>query len=192
VDLNPKTLVVYQAFGYQTGRLNRYYMLNPDKETFHLVDGFDDQPDSGAAASSIKKLVHLDHLFAKYVTGDEASFARELYMNREELESMIANGMYVGNHGYDHSWLSQLSPSEQGREIDISLAFLKDVGAPTDRWVMCYPYGDYNESLLQVMEARHCSVGLTTKPGISRMERSNSLTLERLNTNDFPKSAEGF
>ena len=133
----------------------------------------------------------LDHLFAKYVTADEASFAADLYMSREELESMIANGMYVGNHGYDHAWLSQFSPAEQGREIDLSLAFLNEIGAPKVGWVMCYPYGDYNESLLQVVEERHCSVGLTTKPGISRLERSNALTLERLNTNDFPKRAEG-
>ena len=60
VGLNPKTLVLYQAFGYQTGRLNHYYMLNPDKRSFHLVDGLDGQTDSGATAASKKRLMPLD------------------------------------------------------------------------------------------------------------------------------------
>jgi hypothetical protein len=60
VGLNPKTLVLYQAFGYRTGRLNRYYMLNPDKKTFYLVDGFDGQIDSNATISSKKRFVPLD------------------------------------------------------------------------------------------------------------------------------------
>jgi hypothetical protein len=91
----------------------------------------------------------------------------------------------------DNSQLRYLSPPEQAREIDLSLVFRKEIGAPTARWVMCYPYGDYNDSLLRILEERHGSLGLATKPGLSRMERSTALTLERRNANDFPKSAEG-
>jgi len=60
-------------------------------------------------------------------------------MNREQLGTMIAQGMYEGNRGYDHFWLSRLARPEQAREIDLSLACLKEISAPTDRWVMCYP-----------------------------------------------------
>ena len=52
---------------------------------------------------------------------------------------------------------------------------------------MCYPYGGYNNSLIKILKEKKCKIGLTTKVGIANLNKSNALTLERLNTNDFPK-----
>ncbi|KAB0666496.1 polysaccharide deacetylase family protein [Oryzomonas japonica] len=129
----------------------------------------------------------VDKLFAEFVTGDEASFAKEVYMDVEQLECMRRNGMFIGSHGYDHYWLDSLSKEEQEREIDFSLKFLGGIGCDLENWVMCYPYGGYNDSLLSILDMRGCRIGLSVSVGIADMERENPLALSRLDTNDLPK-----
>ncbi len=128
-------------------------------------------------------------LFSQYVTRDEASFSRELYMNPDQVRVLQNQGMYVGSHGYDHFWLNTLTSKQQEEEIDQSLMFLGSVGADVTRWIMCYPYGVYNESLLSVLKSRNCVVGLTTEVDLAHLGEHNPLTLPRLDTNDLPKDS---
>ena len=95
--------------------------------------------------------------------------------------------MYVGSHGYRHLWLDKESYDSQLSEIDSSLKFLKDVGASTKNWIMCYPYGAYNENTLSILTELNCAVGLTTKVGIADVKRHFSLELSRFDTNDYPQ-----
>ena len=110
-------------------------------------------------------------------------------MDSNQLKCMVRNGMYVGSHGYNHYFLNLLSLEKQEREIDLSLQFLKDIGSPTQNWAMCYPYGAYNDSLIHLLKSKNCKLGLTTKSSIANLNRDNAFTLERLDTNDFPKIA---
>jgi peptidoglycan/xylan/chitin deacetylase (PgdA/CDA1 family) len=127
-----------------------------------------------------------DRLFQRYVTTDEAAFAGELYMGPDQLRYLLRAGMHLGSHGYDHYWLNTLPPDAQVREVDQSLRFLEGLGARTDRWVMCYPYGGYNQSLLEIERVRGCVVGLTTEVAVAELGRHGPLTLPRLDTNDLP------
>jgi peptidoglycan/xylan/chitin deacetylase (PgdA/CDA1 family) len=131
----------------------------------------------------------IDELFRRYVTTDEASFSRELYMTLDQIEALQQHGMYVGSHGYDHFWLNTLSTQQQEKEIDLSLTFLASLGADTRRWIMCYPYGAHNESLLSVLKSRNCVIGLTTDVGLAYLGEHNPLILPRLDTNDLPKDS---
>jgi peptidoglycan/xylan/chitin deacetylase (PgdA/CDA1 family) len=130
-----------------------------------------------------------DSLFKKYVSEDQEAFAEELYMSVDQITCLGRNGMYVGSHGFDHYWLDRLSPKEQQKEIDLSMQFLTRIGADTSRWMMCYPNGSYDESLLGFLSKSGCIVGLTTEVGIADLNIHNALTLPRLNTNDLPKDA---
>ncbi len=130
-----------------------------------------------------------DELFKKFVSSDEKSFSKELYMSIDQISCLQRNGMYIGSHGFDHYWLNSLSEDDQRKEIDLSLEFLKKVGSDLSRWIMCYPYGAHNESLLTILKERDCSVGPTTKVGIADLEKDNPLTLPRLDTNDLPKNS---
>jgi peptidoglycan/xylan/chitin deacetylase (PgdA/CDA1 family) len=130
-----------------------------------------------------------DELFKKFVSSDEKSFSRELYMSIDQISCLQRNGMYIGSHGFEHYWLNSLSEDDQRKEIDLSLEFLKKVGSDLSRWIMCYPYGAHNESLLTILKERGCSVGFTTKVGIADLEKDNPLTLPRLDTNDLPKNS---
>ncbi len=125
-------------------------------------------------------------LFERFVSVDAATFAAELYMRPEQLRTMIGCGMYVGSHGAGHYWMDRLSVAEQVCEVDSSLEFLKFLGAPTEDWVMCYPFGAYNQSLSCYLEKRLCAVGLTTRVAIARVGIDDSLALPRVDTNDVP------
>jgi len=130
-----------------------------------------------------------DMLFRRYVSVDPASFAAELYMSDDQLRLMQGCGMYVGSHGSAHCWMDRLDRADQERDIDQSLAFLDRIGAPTDRWVMCYPYGLWNASLLEVARARGAVVGLTTQSAVARIGCDDPLLLPRLDTNELPIAA---
>jgi peptidoglycan/xylan/chitin deacetylase (PgdA/CDA1 family) len=131
----------------------------------------------------------LDRLFAAEVSADEVAFAQELYMSQEQLRCMIGRGMCVGGHGYDHLWLDRLPPDRQEREIDLTRAFLGQLGCSTDDWFMCYPYGGYDAHVVDLLAQRRCGMAVTTKVGIADLAPANRFTLERLDANDLPKVA---
>jgi len=131
----------------------------------------------------------LDRLFETFVDVPEEVLAQELYMNLDQLRCLQRHGMYIGSHGYRHEWMDRLDPEAQREEVDRSLTFLKEVGTPTDRWIMCYPYGAHDQSLRTYLHRKGCTLGLTTDPGLADLEHDDPLALPRLDTNDLPKAA---
>lgn len=127
-------------------------------------------------------------LFARFVTVDEGAFAAELYISEDQARLMQSCGMSFGAHGAEHAWLNRISREEQILEIDLSLDFLRAIGVPVEQeWVMCYPYGGWNEMLLDVLKERGCSVGLTTEVAVAKIGDNDPLRLPRFDTNDFPQ-----
>ncbi len=131
----------------------------------------------------------LSELFDRFVTTDEADFASDLYLSAAQLQEMVENGMHIGSHGYDHYWLDQLTPEQQEQEIDLSLKFMRRAGMSGKDWVFCYPNGSYNDSLIDLLMQKGCSMALTTSVGLAAVNRENACTLERLDTNDLPQQA---
>jgi peptidoglycan/xylan/chitin deacetylase (PgdA/CDA1 family) len=125
-------------------------------------------------------------LFAEHVTADETAFACELYMSVDQIACMRRHGMHIGSHGYAHAWLDHISPEAQAVEIDRSFDFLQKLGIGRDERSMCYPYGGYNDSLLQVLRARQCRMGFTVETRIADLDVDDRLTLPRVDTNDLP------
>lgn len=132
----------------------------------------------------------IDDLFAEYVDVSEPVLSRELYMHPSHLRTMIEAGMSVGGHGSSHRWLGSLSADEQRREIDRSVEFLHSLGVSTEDWSICYPYGSYDSTTLDLLEETGCKIGLTTEVGEASVTQNNALTLERLDTNDLPQSPD--
>lgn len=128
-------------------------------------------------------------LFSKYVAQSEESLFRELYMDTSDIAQLQNAGMFIGSHGFEHEWLGTLDKREQEREIDLALKFLGQIGVDTREWVMGYPYGSYNESLLEALRNRGCVAGFTTRVDIADLEKDGPLVLPRLDTNDLPTSA---
>ncbi len=129
----------------------------------------------------------LDELFRRHVTTDERGFAAQLYMSADQLRCLARHGMYVGSHGYDHRSLAGREPPDLDRELDQSLAFLRRVGSDhgQDR-VMCYPFGDVDDTVKAALRARGFVLGLTTRPDVAQAS-DDPLEIPRLDTNDLPK-----
>jgi peptidoglycan/xylan/chitin deacetylase (PgdA/CDA1 family) len=125
-------------------------------------------------------------LFAEHVTSDEVAFACELYMSMDEIACLRHHLMHIGSHGYSHAWLDHISPEAQAVEVDRSLDFLQELGLKKDEWTMCYPYGGFNSSLLQLLRGRQCGMGFTTEARVADLDFDERLALPRLDTNDLP------
>ena len=127
----------------------------------------------------------VQRLFAQHVTSDEAAFASELYMSCDQIACMRRHRMHIGNHGYRHVWLNHITADEQVKEIDRSLDFLESLGVSRDQWTMCYPYGGFNETLLDILRERQCQLGFTVEARLADLS-GDRLLLARVDTNDLP------
>lgn len=133
-----------------------------------------------------------ERLFEEFVGLNVANFSKELYMNVDEIRGLVESGMYVGSHGAMHYWLNQISSEEQEKDIKRSLNFLENIGTSTKDWVMCYPYGAYNNATLSLLDKYSASIGLTDGSQeignrVANLETDNPFELTRLDTNDFPQ-----
>lgn len=128
-------------------------------------------------------------LFREFVTCDEAGFAEELYLSCDHVGEMARHGMRLGHHGYDHRWLTHLTPGERTKELQLGLEFLARWGEGGERWIMCYPYGAFNPEIVEEVEEAGCAMAFTTVPGLAGAEPERRLTLPRLDTNDLPRDA---
>ena len=93
------------------------------------------------------------NLFSEYVSSDEKSFASELYMDTQQAKMMVDCGMHFGSHGDTHQWLNRLTIDALQREIDNSLLFLKEIGAPYEAgdWTLSYPFGGWSDDVVRVV-----------------------------------------
>jgi peptidoglycan/xylan/chitin deacetylase (PgdA/CDA1 family) len=128
----------------------------------------------------------VDTLFAEFAGVPENVLAREMYMDREQLKTLVRHGMHVGSHGHGHCWLSRLDKAGKEHEVQSSLEFLSALGADTSRWTISYPYGDYDAGTLETVRAAGGVLGLSTRRGVADLESDPLLALPRLDTNDIP------
>ncbi len=85
----------------------------------------------------------LDTLFARHL-GDEAQFARELYLSWEQARQMQEAGMLMGGHTHQHLALSSLSDADQLDDLTTCTRWLKTRLNPQALWPFTYPYGKRN------------------------------------------------
>jgi len=131
------------------------------------------------------------NLFEKYVRVTEEQLAYELYMTEEQVRTMRRHGMFVGLHGYDHYWLGNLEPEQMKQDISRALDTL-DEFIDRKKWVMNYPYGSYNQHVLDYIGENGACVGLTTAVRVAEIGKDAPLELPRLDCNDFPPKSENY
>jgi len=130
----------------------------------------------------------VSRLFMRFVgVVSEKDFCQELYMSEDDIKTLVSEGMYVGSHTYNHFWLNSINYDAQLKEINLSMEFLEKVGAPTENWIICYPYGEYNKDTLKILRDLNCAIGITTEVGKVSLGRSDPLQYPRFDTNDYPQ-----
>lgn len=137
----------------------------------------------------LRKII-LDSLFSKYMDISEKTFSKELYMNEEQINCMIDNGMHFGIHGLNHNWLNYLDISKQQIEIEENINYLKKYKINSNYLSICYPFGGYNNDTLKLVDNNNIKVGFTTQVGVYDNNNYNKFTLPRMDTNDFPKNSK--
>jgi peptidoglycan/xylan/chitin deacetylase (PgdA/CDA1 family) len=137
-----------------------------------------------ALPESDRKLL-INQLFNQVVTSDEDAFARILYLTTSQIKEMIAGGMFFGSHGFRHHHLDRESVEDQLADIQLGLQFLGEVGASTREWVMCYPYGSYNDATLSILKQTNCALAITVKSATAQVGSDSRYELPRLDTNDL-------
>lgn len=130
-------------------------------------------------------------LFEKYVGISEEKLAYELYMNADQIRMMKRHGMFIGLHGYDHYWLGNLPKDEMMSDVDNAMEALREF-IDKKAWVMNYPYGSYNQDVVQYVKSKGAVLGLTTEVRVAEIRVDNRFTLPRLDCNDFPPISERF
>lgn len=130
-------------------------------------------------------------LFMKYVGVTEEQLAYELYMSEEQIRTMKRHGMFIGLHGYDHYWLANLTVEQMQKDISQGVEAL-DEFIDKSQWVMNYPYGNYNNDVIEYISAKGACLGLTTEVRVADIARDNPLKLPRLDCNDFPPKSDNY
>jgi len=174
---------------------DKYDLQNPDSYISQIVTAnrFDDDDtvfikqtlQRGLPKKARKEFSNL--LFQKYVTEDEKSFSKELYLSHEEINEMIESGMYFGSHSYSHEWFDSYSEDELEVEFEKSSQFLTKINKNKDSWIMSYPYGIYSETVIQRLKKQRYRAALTVVVGDARLTKENAFELHRFDTNDFPQ-----
>lgn len=95
-----------------------------------------------------------------------------------QIKEMKNNGITIGAHTIDHVHLTEVSQSEARRQISRSKDVLeKELGQEIKYF--CYPYGDYNQAVADIVEENGFTAATTTVPGVVR-SGMDPLLLNRL------------
>ena len=126
----------------------------------------------------------VDELFCEMVTDNQEEFAKYLYMNMDEIEEMKRNGMEFAIHGYDHCWLNRMTDKELVEDLEQALDVFDGI-INSDKWCICYPYGAYSDSVIQISRKMGAILGLGTE--VRAYHSSNNMfKIPKTDTNDFP------
>jgi peptidoglycan/xylan/chitin deacetylase (PgdA/CDA1 family) len=90
----------------------------------------------------------------------------EPMMDAAQVREWLAAGHDIGSHTLTHPWLTRLPASAAREEITASSKKLEDLfGRPIHHF--CYPYGDWNDQVRDLVAAAGYKTACTTNPGVN-------------------------
>ena len=91
---------------------------------------------------------------------------REPLMDEAQVRAWLAAGQQIGSHTQTHPRLTELAPAAAREEIAASKKSLEDrFGVSVEHF--CYPYGDWNGQVRDLVEAAGYQTACTTGTGIN-------------------------
>jgi peptidoglycan/xylan/chitin deacetylase (PgdA/CDA1 family) len=104
----------------------------------------------------------------------------ERLMDPGQIREWIAAGQEIGAHSCSHPWLTRLPLAKAREEIVRSKKKLEDVFGQAVRH-FCYPYGDYNPAVADLVGEAGYATACTTRSGLNSLT-TRALELFRLTT----------
>ena len=196
-DISELTKDVMDRLEFYNGKDFEYESPNNLYKKYAIANRFDDKD-----TIFVKRILQTvlpeklrntisSELFSKYVGVDEKEVASALYMTYDHLDVLRRNGMFIGIHGYDHYWLANLDVKTMEDDISKALNSLESF-INRDAWVRNYPYGNYNEMVIDYVKKNGCIIGLSTEARVADLKYDNKYCLPRLDCNDFPPISDGY
>ena len=108
-------------------------------------------------------------------------------MNEEQLRELVELGFEIGGHGYWHVGLTSISHERLYQEVEGSLAFVNEfMGKSACEFrTFAYPYGLYNNEVINALKEVGFHAAVTTKPIINRMTSFNIYEIGRVHPYRF-------
>jgi peptidoglycan/xylan/chitin deacetylase (PgdA/CDA1 family) len=96
-----------------------------------------------------------------------AGEAPETIMDAAQVRDWLAAGHTIGSHTLDHPWLTALPAAAAREQIFASRKKLEDLfGVAVEHF--CYPYGDWNPAVRDLVVAAGYRTACTTNSGVNR------------------------
>ena len=87
-------------------------------------------------------------------------------MDEAQIREWLAAGHEIGSHTLTHPFLTRISPQRAREEISASKKKLEDrFGRPVRHF--CYPYGDWNPAVRDLVMAAGYETACTTEFGVN-------------------------
>jgi len=96
----------------------------------------------------------------------QAGDVPEPLMDEAEVRAWLAAGQEIGSHTLTHPWLTRISDYQAREEINSSKKALEDRFGKEVRH-FCYPYGDVNERIRDLVGEAGYSTACTTRAGVN-------------------------
>jgi peptidoglycan/xylan/chitin deacetylase (PgdA/CDA1 family) len=110
---------------------------------------------------------------------------KKTIMDWQHLKELVSAGIEIGSHSLTHPYLSKIPEASAKREIEDSKKLLEDkLGIEIKTF--CYPYGDYNQKVRDMVAQAGYLMAFTTKHG-SFSKSPNLFEIRRITVfgNDF-------
>ena len=92
-------------------------------------------------------------------------------MDWSEVQSLATGGITIGSHTLTHPHLAQISAAEAMQEIVESKKVLEK-GLGKEVRFFCYPYGDYNDAVANMVKEAGYRAAVTTQLGLNNPDTS--------------------
>jgi len=160
-------LAVYSKITKSNSPRSTVYLLSQDTYNPYCADNvrpkclivFDDG-NQEQYSTAFKYMQSLGITGTDYVNGFNIGTVGVLTV--DELKEMVEAGWVIGNHGYHHKDLIQLSDDEIRSEISNGINFLTSMGLPEGALNLAYPGGYYNDDVLDIMKSLGVLTGRST------------------------------
>ena len=117
---------------------------------------------------------------------NEKNFIKQYYLTPQEIKSMANGGMNIGAHSHSHPYLTKIGNKDMQQEILQSFDYLEKM-VQTKIESFSYPYGIYNEEVIEFMKTTNALYSYTTAYCIKTTLEQARYTIPRIDASEFDK-----
>jgi peptidoglycan/xylan/chitin deacetylase (PgdA/CDA1 family) len=134
----------------------------------------------------------LDRLFRRHI-GTPETFARDLYLDVDQVRTMASGGMTFGYHTRSHQMLSRLDVARQREELEAGVTWVRELTGQREV-PFCYPWGGpgtYTGDTLELLGRLGYSLAFCTVRRRANTATDGRFEVPRFDTRDLPPYTGG-